>query len=480
MSGAIFQVGENKVRPGIYFRSKNAGQPVASGIPKGICAAIFQADWGPLGQVVTLENINQVSTVYLDGGTTIVPIECFKGNAKTVKAFRLGNSGTGSKATKNLQDTTGSPIDAVKADAKYVGAVTDIKITIRDSLSDANKRECLIYKGTALKKTYTFDKGSSGIGEPAALVAAAAADPNQWVDFTKLADGNKILAALTQSALSGGANPTVNGTSYSDALSAIESVDWNTLAIDTNDTATHATVQTYIDRVVSEGKRVLGVIGEPTSVALATRQADAKAFNDVTMIYVLNGFIETDGTEIEGYKAAARVAGMIAASSYRDSLTHAIVTGAVEIKGGLTNSEIESSLQSGAIVFTKNANDQVQIEYGINTLVTPSGDQDAGWKKIRRTRTRYELMDRIASIWDPLIGKIDNSKDGQAILVGAAQGVVNQMIKEGGFLDGAQVKIDPDNQPSGDQAWFVFEGNDVDSAEKLYLTFGFRFAPETT
>jgi len=54
------------------------------------------------------------------------------------------------------------------------------------------------------------------------------------------------------------------------------------------------------------------------------------------------------------------------------------------------------------------AQKQVHIEYGINTFVTPTADMNAGWKKIRRVRTRDNLMDRITATWDPLIGKINN------------------------------------------------------------------------
>jgi len=220
MGGASFVQGEIKVRPGIYFRTRNVQRQTDILLPRGICAALFQADWGPLGQVVTLENELSVSNTYLDGQTTIVLKEMFRGGALSVKACRLGTGGT--KPTYTLKDTTsGTALDAVRADGKYAGAVTDISITIRDSLTDEDKRECLIYKGAVLKKTYTFTKGSTGDGEPKSIVDTAAADPNSWVDFTKLADGNKILAAITQQALSGGANPTIDGTAYANAFLAI-------------------------------------------------------------------------------------------------------------------------------------------------------------------------------------------------------------------------------------------------------------------
>lgn len=39
------------------------------------------------------------------------------------------------------------------------------------------------------------------------------------------------------------------------------------------------------------------------------------------IIYVANGFIDAAGNDLDGYKAAARVAGMVAAAQITDSLT---------------------------------------------------------------------------------------------------------------------------------------------------------------
>jgi hypothetical protein len=191
---------------------------------------------------------------------------------------------------------------------------------------------------------------------------------------------------------------------------------------------------------------------------------------------VANGFKGADGVAREGYKAAARVAGMVAAAQITESLTHYVVRGATELVGALTNAEIEQAIQSGALVFSMSAQKQVHIESGITTFVTPTADLDAGWKKIRRVRTRDNLMDRIAATWDPLIGKINNSSDGRATLIAAAQGIINQMAGEGALIGGTFIE-DKNNPPIGDSAWFLAGVDDLDSAERLYITFGFRFSP---
>lgn len=470
MAGSVFQVGEQKIRPGVYVRVTNIGEPPEAIVPQGIVAALFRASWGPLGEVTYLESSDAVTNTYGVDGTIDTALEAFRGGCRRVVAYRLGSGGQ--KAIVNLQDSEGANVVALTA--KYEGARgNNFSVSVRDSLVDDTKRELLLYEGATLRQTITFAKGSS---EPQALVDAIAASNSPYITAIKLEDGSGILAPTTQLLLTGGEDPTVNGESYSAGLAAIEAIDWNVLAVDSEDPITHAVVQTYIDRVRNEGKRVLGVVGELTSVPLATRLANARAFNDPAIIYVANGFRGSDGVAREGYKAAARVAGMTAAAQITESLTHYVVRGATELIGALTNAEIEQAINSGALVFTMSAQKQVHIEYGINTFITVTADMDAGWKKIRRVRTRDNLMDRIAATWDPLIGKINNSPDGRATLIAAAQGIINRMIAEGALLQGS-IFEDPNNPPVGDSAWFVVQVDDLDSAEKVYITFQFRFAP---
>lgn len=470
MAGSVFQVGEQKIRPGVYVRVTNIGEPQEAIIPQGVVAALFRASWGPLGEVTYLESADAVTNTYGVDGTIDTALEAFRGGCRRVVAYRLGSGGQ--KAAVNLQDSEGANV--VTLTAKYEGARgNNFSVSVRDSLVDDTKRELLLYEGATLRQTITFAKGS---GEPQALVDAIAASNSPYITAVKSADGSGMLAPTTQLPLTGGEDPTVNGESYSAGLSAIEAIDWNVLAVDSEDPVTHAVVQTYIDRVRNEGKRVLAVVGEPTSVNLATRLANARAFNDPAIIYVANGFKGSDGVTREGYKAAARVAGMTAAAQITESLTHYVARGATELIGALTNAEIEQAIQSGALIFTMSAQKQIHIEYGINTFVTVTADMDAGWKKIRRVRTRDNLMDRIAATWDPLIGKINNSPDGRATLIAAAQGIINRMIAEGALLQGT-IFEDPTRLPQGDSAWFVVQVDDLDSAEKVYITFQFRFAP---
>jgi hypothetical protein len=472
MSGATFAAGEQKVRPGVYVRVTNTTPP-SIGQPQGIVAVLFRSSWGPLGQVQTLSSETDVTNVFGSGGTTDAMVQTFRGGAKTVKGYRMGTGGT--PATLVVQDTAATPV--VTLTLKGIGVRgNNFTGTVRDSLTDTSQRELLLYEGTTLRQRFTFAKGT---GEPQAITDAVNNSGSVWVSATKQADGNGTLAAVNQQAFTGGADPTVAVSDYNAALNALAPVKFDVLVVDSEDPSVHAMVKSWVDTQWNNGKRVQAVVGEPTSVDLATRQADAKALNDFAIIYVLNGFTDSDGNTIEGYKAAARVAGMVASAPITASLTHAVVGGATDVVGALANDDIVASIQSGAIVFTLNSQGQVQIEYGINTYVTPDSDHDDGWKKIRRVRTRAYLMDSIVAAWDPLVGRVNNDANGRATLVAAAQNVINQMVKIGALLDGT-ISEDKSNPPQGDSAWFVTAVDDLDSAEKIYDTFQFRFAPLAT
>ncbi|MFZ7103374.1 MAG: phage tail sheath subtilisin-like domain-containing protein [Peptococcaceae bacterium] len=470
MGGIIFLEGETKIRPGVYIRTTKVGLSEGAVVSQGVAAVLFRSSWGPLNQVVDLEAAEEAKNIFGTSGTVAAITEVFRGGARRVKAFRLGTGGE--KGKVNLQDTEETPVDVVQIEAKYPGG-KELNATIRESLVDDSQKELLIYEGFTLADKFSFAAG--GVNEPQNLVDAVNTQGSAWIAAAKLADGNGTVAQVSQEDLTGGADPAVAGTEYEAGLAALEIESWNVLAVDSEDAAVHAAVQTYIDRVRGEGKRVRAVLGEGTGVALATRLTNAQAFNDLAITYVANGFKNSAGTEITGYPAAARMAGKSAAAGITRSLTHEVIEGAVDVAGKLTNAEVEEAVQSGALVFTANSSGQVQVEYDINTLVTLDADQDAGWRKNRRVRTRDNLIDRIVAAWDPLIGKVNNSPDGRATLIAAAQDIVNKMIGEGALVSGT-VKLDETNLPAGDSAWFVIEElADLDSTEKIYLTVGFQF-----
>ena len=98
-----------------------------------------------------------------------------------------------------------------------------------------------------------------------------------------------------------------------------------------------------------------------------------------------------------------------------------------------------------------------------------------GWKKIKRTAVRYEAFDRINRTLEPLIGKISNNAAGVDNVIQEAKKVLAEMNREGKILDTYEFYEDTENPHAADYAYFIIRIDDVDSMEKIYLTYQFQY-----
>lgn len=462
-----FMPGEVKVRPGEYFNIQKKGGGQKSSIVNGVTAVLFKSDFGPLMEAVQLSAEEGYKDVFGTALTTDAMQEAINGGAKTIIAVRVGKSGTAAKIELN-EDT--DEAKAVTITAKYPGD-KEFTATVRDKLSDPSMRECIIYAGTAEFEKFDFAKGE---GEANALVAAMASSKN-FKAAVEAEKGTEELKDVSQKKFTAGTNPTTQNTDYSDALALVEPFEINTICVDTEESEVHLLVQAFMNRVFEAGSLCMAVVAEKHGTNLKTRMAHAAAFNDNKMHYVLNAHINEQGKEIDGYQTAARIAGMIGAVSSGSSLTHTVINGFTELLERLTNTEIIQAEQKGCIVLTPNKAGQVWIDSAINTLITPADNQDDGWKKIRRTKTRFELIRRCNETADALVGKIDNDDNGRATVIGQLQGIVDDMIAEGKLIAGT-VSESELYKADGDSAWFDIDITDKDSMEHIYVSFIFQFS----
>lgn len=461
-----FMLGETKVRPGSYFNIQKKGSNAAAGILNGVTAVIFRADFGPLNEAVELSAEDGYEGTYGTGLTTDALREAFAGGAKTIIACRVGNGGT--QGTITLKDEDGA--DAVTITAKYPGE-KDFAVTVREKLSDSSLKECIVYTGTTQFEKLEF---AAGAGEVDALVAAFSASKNFKAE-AKEGEGEKILANVSQSAFIKGTNPEVTSGDYSNAFAQVEPFEYNTICVDTEDTSIHLLLQSFIGRIFDASSLTQAVVAERHEVDLDKRIAHAASFNDEKMNYVLNAHIDEQGTEIDGYQTAARIAGMIGSCASNSSLTHTVINGFSELKESLSNTDMIAAEKKGCIVLSYNKSKQVWIDNAINTLITPADNQDDGWKKIRRVKTRFELIRRINNTADDLVGKVDNDTNGRQTVISQLQGVGDDMKAEGKLI-ACTVTESSTYTSDGDSAWFDIDVIDKDSMEHIYLTFTFRFS----
>lgn len=464
-----FSPGESKIRPGIYFRTENsdAGTTAQRG---GVVAAVFKGDWGPLGQVVTLSAASEIDQVFgpaLAGSTLEALKLAFQGGAIQVKAVRLGAGGTKATATLNVGESGGT----ITLTAAYEGA-RPLAVTVKDYVGDPDTlRECSITSESAILGKVIFAKGGD---EAAALLAALAENPSLPVTASASEGASGTITTAAQTAFTGGTSPTVNVSAYSSAFTLLEAAQWDVLCVDSVEADIHALVQAFVSRSAQSGRLGIAVIGENVSSDFYTRKAHCKAFNDPAIVYCINGAADSAGTVYDGWKIAALVAGLIAATPSSSSLTHKTIPGMDAVYGALANEDIEECLRCGALVVSASSKGVPWIEQGINTLNALSSDQDEGWKKIRRVRTRYELITRCNQATESIIGTVNNDANGRATVIAAANGIIKEMVAEGKLVSGSIVE-DSGYSPTPDSAWFIIQVVDLDSIEKIYLRYQFRF-----
>lgn len=467
--GSFYNLGEQKVRPGVYRRYENAGKSDTPGAIYGVFAMPIHSEIGPLDTVsgFAKDSIDDFKKMYGTGGTADAVLKLFDGGATKVFVYRLGTGGT--KASITLKDSSTTELVTITTKTE---TAQDFSVTIKSKLGETGTKQLIVYSGTDLLETIEYATDTT---DSASLVEAVK-KYSAYLDATKVADG--LVADVSNTQLTGGASPTVNTESYSAAFTAFEPYKWNYLVLDTVDTDVHALVSAYMDRIFQDGALGVCILGEPTTVPFETRLSHASAFNNEKVIYLGSGYEDGDGNKIDGYLSIATQAGIIGSLESNESATHTAISGAVNTLEVLKNSQYEDAIKGGMLLLSPNDEGQVWFDSAINTLVKPRDNQDEGWKKIRRTSTRFEMFDRIDRALSPLIGKVDCDDIGVGDCVIQGQSVLDAMVAESKLLDGATFAEDTTKSRGSDYAYFVIAADDKDSLEKIYLTYQFRFTAE--
>ena len=475
----FYNAGEKKIRPGVYQRHVNIGLNSASGAQDGICAIPIKASWGPLNTVVKSTRANQLEETYGSGtygtGYTVpAAAAMFAGGASTVYTYRMGTGGSASTLTVPADTPEGT---SLTFSAKYPGAMP-ISIAIQTKIGDSSIKQLLVYANSAQVETWNFTADATTEG--ANLIAAAANSEYITVTGSEELPTTVPTVAVVSGALSGGADPTYANTDYSNAFNALEPYYYNCIALDVNDDASMTLsllLQAYLDNAYKMGKLGMAIVGEKTTVSFATRLAHAKAFNDAKVVYLGGGY-KSGATNNDGVMAICYTAGLIASTPSNQGITHKVLNGATDLCESLTYSQYEDAILSGMLLLSMSPDGSIWYDSGINTLTNPDQlTQDEGWEKIRRVKVRFEMIDRLDRELSPKIGRISADSDGVADVIQTGQRVLDSMANnEGKLMPGPTFTADPENPVTGDSAWFIIQADDIDSLEKIYLQYQFRYS----
>ena len=457
-----FNLGEEKTRPGAYFNVQKRGVDASPGAVDGVVAVLFRSTFGPLGKAIEIDALDGYESIFGTGGKTDALKYAIQGGATKLIAYRVGTGGTAATTTLVVGES-----GTLTITAKYPGTMS-FTVTVRPMLTDSTQKEVIFYSGTTELEKHSF---TASADEASACVAAI----NESSNFTAASSSTGVVAAVSQQAFTAGTDPTVTNSNYSSGLNEIEKYYFNAIIVDSEDTAIHALVANFLTRIYSAGQFAVAFFAELSSVALATRESHAAAYNSENVAYVLNASLETLEGNIDGYQTAAIVAGMYAGRSAATSLTHVVLSGVVALREILTNSQMVAAEKSGCIVLSTNASGQVWFDNAINTLISLDSEHDAGWKKLRRVKTRYELMYRANSAADVMVGQVDNDANGRAAIANKIRAVINSMVAEGKLVSGI-AQVSERFVSDADFCYFDIYVIDKDSAEKIYLMYTFQYS----
>lgn len=463
-----FNEGEVKKRPGVFQRQSNIGVSIAGGAKDGICAIPIRAAWGPLGKVIknSLGDLtkNYGSGTYGTNYTVPAAQAMFDGGAATVYTYRLGSGGA--KASKEIAE-------GLTVTAMYPGTMP-ISVAVQAKLGDSTRKQILVYTGTTLVETFEFAANSTSEG--ANLVAAVAG--SKYITASGSAATVPALA-VASGALTGGEDPEVTNEEYSKAYDALEPYYYNTTALDVDDDESMTLsllLQAYMVNANQLGKSCIAVVGEKVTVDFADRCAHSRAFNDAYVVYLGNGWkVGTKG--YDGVLGICYTAGVIASTPSNQSITHAVIKGATDLCESRSYAEYVDAIDAGMLMVSMSSDGSIWYDSGINTLVNPDdATQDDGWKKIRRVKVRLEAFNRLDRALEPKVGRLSAGTDGVADIIQTGQRVMDAMVKEGKLNAGASFLADPAHPVDSDSAWFVIQMDDIDSLEKIYLHYQFRYS----
>lgn len=464
--GVFYTAGESKVRPGVYQRYSNAGGAPVAGALNGTCAMVLSASWGPVNKVTTHESSNTIEQVYGACESAKIAKRLFNGGATKVYLVRAagGNGSPGTAGTAELSSVT--------VNSKYPGS-RSIKVKVAVNLSDSSIKNIYILDGTTQLEKFEYEADEADERE---AFEKAVAD-SEYITVVK---GSEAGVITEQEVILTGTDPTPSIDEYEDAFYALESFDYNVICMDKALNTYNNVFAAYIDEVYRSGKLIMGVVGEMTQgdnkIAFETRTAHAKAFNDEKIIYMGSGWIDSENNYVDGADAVSYAAGLIAGTPSTQSIVHNVVSGAVDTIEKLTNNQHEIAINSGMLTLSLNPEGQAWFDSGVNTLITPDANQDMGWKKIKRTKVRFEVLNRVDKTIAPLVGKVNCDKDGIANIIQIGTGVLSTMCAEKKIKDTYSMYVDPELGYSADSAWFIIAVDDIDSLEKIYLHYQFRYS----
>ena len=370
---------QNKILPGAYINFISVASASATLSDRGIATIPLEMNWGPEGEVITVElgdfqKNSQKIFGYAYTADELKPMREIFLHAKKVHFFRLNASGT--KAT------------CTYATAKYPGTRgNDLRIVIE--ANENSQPEALLYDVSTFLGTLQVDQQK-------AISQMSDLKNNDYVDFKTGAS----LGLTASTPLTSGANGTVEDATYQTYLDKMEAYTFNAMGcLSTNPTITAL--------FASFCKRMRDDVGKKFQVVCFRNLADYEG-----VVSVKNGLVG----DTENPALIPWATGVVAGTAVNKSATNMDYDGEYAVDTDYTQSELEAGITEGSFMFHL-VDDNVVVLEDINTFTSITDEKSSDFSSNQTIRVLDQIANDIAVLFGTkYIGKVPNDASGRISL----------------------------------------------------------------
>lgn len=370
---------QNKILPGAYINFISVASASATLSDRGIATIPLEMNWGPEGEVITVElgdfqKNSQKIFGYAYTADELKPMREIFLHAKKVHFFRLNASGT--KAT------------CTYATAKYPGTRgNDLRIVIE--ANENSQPEALLYDVSTFLGTLQVDQQK-------AISQMSDLKNNDYVDFNTGAS----LGLTASTPLTSGANGTVEDATYQTYLDKMEAYTFNAMGC-------LSTKPTITALFVSFCKRMRDDVGKKFQVVCFRNLADYEG-----VVSVKNGLVG----DTENPALIPWATGVVAGTAVNKSATNMDYDGEYAVDTDYTQSELEAGITEGSFMFHL-VDDNVVVLEDINTFTSITDEKSSDFSSNQTIRVLDQIANDIAVLFGTkYIGKVPNDASGRISL----------------------------------------------------------------
>lgn len=379
LGGGTFTV-QNKVLNGAYINFISVSKASANLADRGIATMPLELDWGVDNAIfeVTPADFQKDSMAIFGYPYTHDKMkglrDFFANSIKTLYVYKLTSGGT--KAANDF------------ATAKHTGIRgNDLKVVIAANVDEPAKFDVKLYLDDTV------------VDEQIAVDSAANLKPNDYVEWKSTA----TLKATAGTALSGGTNGAVTGTSHQTYLDKIEPYAYNTMGVVVTDDTTKRLYTAFTERMRDQ-------VGAKFQCVLYNMEADYEGIINVAS-KALNSTSEAD--------LVYWVTGAEAGCPVNKTLLNQKYDGEYTVDVDHKQSALEAAMTGGKFMF-HNVNGEIRVLADINSFVSGT---DGKSTEIFGDNQCVRVMDQIANDIAVLfntkyLGKVPNDDAGRISLWG--------------------------------------------------------------